>query len=78
MILITGGAGYIGSHTLIELHHAGYDFMVNLGTGIGYSVLDMVKVFEKASGKNIANKTIEDMCIDSWKWQSNNPNGYEN
>ena len=27
-ILITGGAGYIGSHTLIELSHAGYDFIV--------------------------------------------------
>lgn len=28
MILITGGAGYIGSHTLIELHKSGYDFVV--------------------------------------------------
>lgn len=79
--------------------------IVNLGTGKGYSVLDMVKAFEKASGKKIAykiverragdiskcysnssyakeildweaKKTIEDMCIDSWRWQSNNPNGY--
>lgn len=78
---------------------------VNLGTGKGYSVLEIVKVFEKASGKNIsykfvgrrsgdiskcyanpsfakeilnweAKKTIDDMCIDSWKWQSSNPNGY--
>lgn len=78
---------------------------VNLGTGKGYSVLDMVKAFEKASGKNIsyklvnrrsgdiaecyanpsfakeilnweAKKTIDDMCADSWKWQSSNPNGY--
>ena len=80
--------------------------VVNLGTGKGYSVLDMVKAFEKASAKNIAykivdrrdgdiakcysdpsyakevlgweaKKTIEDMCIDSWKWQSNNPDGYK-
>lgn len=80
--------------------------IINLGTGIGYSVLDMVKAFEKASGKKIpykivdkragdvatcysdpsfakkvlgweAKKTIEDMCADSWKWQSDNPNGYK-
>ena len=79
---------------------------VNLGTGKGYSVLEIVKVFEKASGKNIsyklvdrrngdiaecyanprlakevlnweAKKTIDDMCVDSWRWQSNNPNGYQ-
>lgn len=79
----------------------------NIGTGIGYSVIDMVKAFEKASDKNIAykivdrragdistcysdpsfakeilnweaKKTIDDMCKDSWKWQSNNPDGYKN
>ena len=77
----------------------------NIGTGTGYSVLDMVKAFEKASGKEVpykivqrragdiakcfansslakevlgwsASKTIEDMCTDSWRWQSNNPDGY--
>lgn len=77
----------------------------NIGTGIGYSVLDMVKAFEKANGikipyeiterrsgdvaanyadgtkaKNLlgfeAKKTLEDMCRDTWKWQSSNPNGY--
>ena len=79
--------------------------IVNLGTGIGYSVLDVINAFEKASGKKInykivdrragdiakcyaepsyakeildweAKRTIEDMCADSWRWQSNNPNGY--
>ena len=79
---------------------------VNLGTGNGYSVLEMVKAFEKASGKEVAykivprragdiakcfadpsyakkvlgweaKKSIEEMCEDSWRWQSNNPNGYE-
>ena len=79
---------------------------INLGTGKGYSVLDMVKAFEKASGKTVpykiaprragdiakcfanpsyakkilgweAKKGIEEMCEDSWKWQSSNPNGYE-
>lgn len=78
---------------------------VNLGTGNGYSVLDMVKAFEKASSKKIAykivdrragdiakcfadpsyakealdweaTKGIEEMCSDTWNWQSNNPNGY--
>ena len=77
----------------------------NLGTGTGYSVLDVVKAFEKASGIKIkykiaprragdiaecycdpskANKElgwkaengIEEMCKDSWNWQSKNPNGY--
>jgi len=78
---------------------------VNLGTGNGYSVLDMVKAFEKASGKAVAyqitprrtgdiatcfadpsyakkvldweaKRGVEEMCEDSWRWQSNNPNGY--
>jgi UDP-glucose 4-epimerase len=79
---------------------------VNLGTGEGYSVLDMLKAFEKASGRKIpyvidprrpgdiatcyadptfaekmlgwkATRGIEEMCRDAWRWQSNNPNGYE-
>jgi len=79
---------------------------VNLGTGNGYSVLEMVKAFEKASQKKVPYKiiqrrsgdiaqcfadpsyakevlawspikTIDDMCEDSWRWQSNNPNGYK-
>ena len=78
----------------------------NLGTGIGYSVLEVIGAFEKASGIKIeyefqarragdiakcyadaslakkelnwvANLGIEEMCEDSWRWQSNNPNGYE-
>lgn len=78
----------------------------NLGTGKGYSVLDMVKSFAEASGKEIkyeikprrpgdiatcyadpkkakeelgweAKKSLSDMCRDSWRWQSANPNGYE-
>ncbi len=78
----------------------------NLGTGKGYSVLDVVHAFEKACGKEIpyevkprrpgdvaacyadpakakaelgweAENGIEEMCADSWKWQSMNPNGYE-
>ena len=77
----------------------------NLGTGNGYSVLDMVKAFSKACGKEIpyeikprragdiatcycdaskakeelhwtAERGLDEMCEDSWRWQSQNPNGY--
>ncbi len=78
----------------------------NLGTGVGYSVLDIVKNFEEATGVRIpyvikerrtgdiatcyadaalakeelgweAQYGIREMCEDSWRWQKNNPNGYE-
>ncbi|MGI6003111.1 MAG: UDP-glucose 4-epimerase GalE [Lachnospiraceae bacterium] len=78
----------------------------NLGTGIGYSVLDIVHAFEKACGRELpyvidprrpgdiaqcysdpskaekvlgwkAEKNLDDMCADSWRWQKMNPNGYE-
>ncbi len=78
----------------------------NLGTGQGYSVLEMVAAFEKACGNKIAyeivdrrpgdiaacyadpalaekelgwktEKGIDEMCEDTWKWQSQNPEGYE-
>ena len=78
----------------------------NLGTGKGYSVLDIVKNFEEATGVTIpyvirdrrpgdiatcysdagkaeaelgwkAEYGIKEMCADSWKWQSQNPNGYD-
>jgi len=77
----------------------------NLGTGKGYSVLDMIKSFEKASGRKIphaiverrpgdipecyanpdkarttlgwvAQRGIAEMCEDTWRWQSKNPEGY--
>ena len=77
----------------------------NLGTGNGYSVLEVVKAFEKASGKNIpyqivdrrpgdiaicyadtayaakklgwkAEYELDEMCEDTWRWQSMNPDGY--
>lgn len=78
----------------------------NLGTGNGYSVIDMIKAFEKACGKAIdykiearrpgdiaicyadatkakeeldwiATREINEMCEDSWRWQSSHPNGFE-
>ena len=80
--------------------------IVNLGTGIGYSVLEVVYAFEKVNEVEVpyvikkrragditecyadpsyakevlgweAKKTLEEMCYDSYRWQSNNPNGYE-
>ena len=77
----------------------------NLGTGVGYSVLDLVNTFQQTTGQPIpyvvaprragdidacyadpalaeqelgwkAEKTVEDMCIDSWRWQQQNPEGY--
>lgn len=78
----------------------------NLGTGTGYSVLQMIRAFSKACGKDIpykiverrpgdiaacyactdrarielnwvAEKGIDEMCADSWRWQSQNPEGYK-
>jgi UDP-glucose 4-epimerase len=79
----------------------------NIGTGVGYSVLDVVEAFKAASKVDVpfkivprragdiakcyanpsfakeilgweAKRSLEEMCIDSWRWQSNNPNGYNN
>ena len=89
--------GYANSHTGSEVF--------NLGTGTGYSVLDIVNAFEKVNrvavpykiaprrpgdlatcyadpAKSrellgwVAEKTLEDMCRDTWNWQKQNPNGY--
>ncbi|AYA77610.1 UDP-glucose 4-epimerase GalE [Bacillus sp. Y1] len=78
----------------------------NLGTGNGYSVIEMIQAFENASEVQVpyriveprtgdvaacfadptkaknelkwqAEKGIEDMCIDAWRWQQSHPNGYE-
>ena len=178
-VLVTGGAGFIGSHTVVELLNSGYEAVIvddlsnasvkvidriktivgeenakrlsfyeadvndadalnhifdehainfvihfagfkavgesvtkpieyytnNLGTGTGSSVLDVIKAFSKACGKEIpyvieprragdvatnyadcqkaadmlgwkAQYDLADMCRDSWKWQSMNPDGY--
>ena len=77
----------------------------NLGTGQGYSVLEVIKAFEKASGKTVpydlverrpgdiaecyadpayalqelgwqAERGLDAMCRDAWRWQSRNPDGY--
>jgi len=92
-------------HALKKLEQRPGIVTYNLGTGQGYSVLEMVRAFEKASGRKIpyriaerrpgdiascyadpskaeselgwkAQRGIDDMCRDSWKWQSLNPDGY--
>ena len=81
-------------------------FICNLGTGHGYSVLDVIHAFSKACGKELpyvidprrpgdiaecwcdpskakrelgweAEYGIDEMCRDSWNWQSHNPDGYK-
>ena len=95
----------IGVKALQALQDKPQVLIVNLGTGNGYSVLDMIKAFEKASGKNIpyqivdrrpgdiatcyadpayaaekldwkAEYELDEMCEDTWHWQSQNPDGY--
>jgi UDP-glucose 4-epimerase len=88
------------------LSHDSQLLTLNLGTGRGCSVLEVVTAFERASGKPVprtigprrpgdvpaywadpsaaravlgweARRGLDDMCADSWRWQSANPNGYE-
>lgn len=110
----TGVRDYIHVVDLAKAHVKAIDYALknkgsevfNIGTGVGYSVLDMVKAFEKANDIKVpyviaprrpgdidtcyadstkaekmlgwkAEKSLEDMCRDTWNWQKNNPNGYE-
>jgi UDP-glucose 4-epimerase len=110
----TGVRDYIHVVDLSEGHVAALNTMpedgglvtVNLGTGHGVSVLDLVKAFEVASDKPVpyeivarrpgdiaecwadpslaeqqlkwkATRSIEEMCVDTWRWQSQNPNGFK-
>ena len=109
----TGVRDYIHVVDLAEGHVAalrnlaaeGGLLTVNLGTGRGVSVLEMIHAFETASGKKVAyeiidrrsgdiaecwadpalaqqklewkaTRSLEEMCIDTWRWQSQNPNGF--
>ena len=96
--------GHVAAIKKVEKTEPGV-LIYNLGTGKGYSVLDVVHAFEKACGKEIpyeikprragdiatcyadptkaknelgwvAEYGIEEMCEDSWRWQTMNPNGY--
>ena len=95
--------GHVAAVKYVESHKGCEVF--NLGTGTGYSVLDMVKAFNTANGLDLpykivdrrpgdiancyadpaksaqilgwkAEKNLQDMCRDSWKWQKENPMGY--
>ncbi|MFZ5528785.1 MAG: UDP-glucose 4-epimerase GalE [Pseudomonadota bacterium] len=110
----TGVRDYIHVCDLAEGHVAALRYLdeqqqsltVNLGTGQGYSVVEVAKAYERASGKAIslvyaprragdvaacyadptlaqtlmgwmAQRGLDDMCADSWRWQSLNPQGFE-
>ena len=108
----TGVRDYIHVDDLAEGHVAAIEHSkpgftaYNLGSGVGVSVLELVRAFEEASGQNIpyeivdrragdlpesyalvdrareeldwtVKRSIEDACTDSWRWQSQNPKGYE-
>lgn len=111
----TGVRDYIHVVDLARGHVAALDHLfahqpdsaidANLGTGVGYSVLEAVAAFKRASNRDIpyeiaprrdgdiaeiyadakraerlfgwkAEKTLDDMCADHWRWQRENPNGY--
>ena len=109
----TGVRDYIHVVDLARGHVAAIEYMqthrgesvFNLGTGTGYSVLDMVHAFERVTGKKVpyeivarrpgdigtvyaspdksaellgwkAEYDLDDMCRDTWAWQSQNPMGY--
>ena len=110
----TGVRDYIHVCDLAEGHVAALRYLdeqqqsltVNLGTGQGYSVVEVAKAYERASGRPIplvyaprragdvaacyadpalaqtlmgwtARRGLDDMCADSWRWQSLNPQGFE-
>jgi UDP-glucose 4-epimerase len=112
----TGVRDYIHVMDLAEGHLYALDYLflreqgemltANLGTGQGYSVLEMIQSFEKCSGRTVpykiverrqgdiascyadptlayqllgwrAKRGIDEMCADTWRWQSQNPSGYE-
>ncbi len=110
----TGVRDYIHVTDLAQGHLAAMDYAmkhtgcvaVNLGTGQGYSVLQIIRAFEEANGVKVpfaigprragdvatvyanpdkarellgweARLGIEDMCRDSWRWQQQNPAGYQ-
>ena len=96
--------GHVAAIEYVDTHPGCEVF--NLGTGVGYSVLDMVNTFQSVNNVPVpyqiverrpgdlatcyadpvksaeilgwkAEKTLSDMCQDSWRWQSQNPNGFD-
>ena len=110
----TGVRDYIHVGELARGHVKAIDYLlsgkpsltVNLGTGVGYSVMDVIRAYEEVIGRPIryqvtdrrpgdvalyyadpslaeallgwrAERSLKQMCADSWRWQSQNPMGYE-
>jgi UDP-glucose 4-epimerase len=110
----TGVRDYIHVMDLAEGHVAALRYLIdqqqgitaNLGTGRGHSVLELVRAFEKASGRPVpyqiaprrpgdvdasyadpslahkrlgwyATRDLDAMCADAWRWQSQNPHGFD-
>ncbi|WP_425411103.1 UDP-glucose 4-epimerase GalE [Hyphococcus sp.] len=98
--------GHAAALRYLDQQENGCALDMNLGTGAGYSVLEAVAAFKRASNRDIpyafaprrdgdvaeifanaelaenlldwrAQKSLEDMCADHWRWQSQNPDGYE-
>ena len=109
----TGVRDYIHVMDLAEGHIAALEYLgstggmisLNLGTGSGVSVLEMIRAFERASDRQVpyqiverragdiaecwadpalakqklnwsASRSLDEMCVDTWRWQSGNPEGY--
>jgi UDP-glucose 4-epimerase len=97
--------GHLAALQHLAIQPTGTLLTVNLGTGRGISVLEIVRTFEKVSGKSIpykvvnrrsgdiascyadpnlaelllgwkATRGLDEMCADTWRWQSQNPSGY--
>ncbi len=97
--------GHVAALRYLQSHTNG--LTVNLGTGRGYSVLEVIRAFERASGRAVpfklverrsgdvascyadaslakmllgwsATRDLDRMCADSWRWQSQNPEGFAN
>jgi UDP-glucose 4-epimerase len=97
--------GHVAALRMMSGSNAPRTATVNLGTGRGHTVLEVVRRFEAASGRPIpfeftgrrpgdvatcyadvsrartllgweARRSLDDMCVDTWRWQSNNPGGY--
>ena len=97
--------GHVETLRYLFLHHPQIATF-NLGTGKGYSVMEVLRMYEEVSGRKIpfeivqrrsgdaqasiadiskvsshlqwrANRVLKDMCADAWRWQTLNPNGYQ-
>jgi UDP-glucose 4-epimerase len=80
-ILVTGGGGYIGSHTCVELLNAG-DEIVVLDNFLDPRRGDAAICYTDPLKAKLelgwhAEKNIIEMCKDAWRWQKQNPSGYE-